>query len=178
MTELFLLYLFGLMHAGFAGFRESTGRNLRIRKARYVMRSVLRGLFIGQLAAIIIFLTLILLGALADDGDRLITSLQPACRTALWIWGSYTVLVLAAFVPYLSPSLEIKALSIVGVFSMLTLSLPVVMVIGAAVAFMQAPHAAAGILFAVSIAAVSAVEPVLAATGWSARDAARENGEA
>ncbi len=177
MSTLLGLYVLGLVHAGFAGFREATGRNMRIRKFRYLLRAVLRGLFIGQLAAIIIFLTLILMGGLSERNDELLSVLLPGCNAALWVYGIYTMMVFAAFVPYLYPSLELRALTIVAGFSMLTLSLPLVMVAGAATAFFIAPNIQVGVLFAVSIAAVSSVEPILAATGWSARDAARENGE-
>jgi hypothetical protein len=176
VSELLLLYALGLVHGGFAGFREATGRNLLIGKSRYYVRAIARGVIAAQAASMIIFLVLLAMFAASGDGPRLLEVLGGAGRAALTVYLGYTALVLAAYVPYLVPSLESRALTIVAVFGPLTLMLPVVMLAGAAAALIAVPRAEVAILFATSIAAVSLVEPTLAAGGWSLADAERLGG--
>jgi hypothetical protein len=171
---LLVLYLLGLVHAGFSGFREAAGRNLRIRKRRYFVRAVLRGLGLGQVAATIIFLVLLALDRASPDPEALFVTLGRAGERALAIYLAYTVLVLLAFVPYAFRSVEIRSLTVVAVFGPLTLLLPVVMLAGAAAAIVSVPTPEVAILFATSITAVSLVEPALAFLGFSKRDAARD----
>lgn len=167
MINLLCLYGLGLLHSGFAGYREATGRNLLIEKRRYYQRAVLRGLVAGQVAATIIFGVLLVMYSSAADPVALLATLGRAGRSALCVYVPYTTIVLAAFIPYLLPSLESRTLTIVAVFGPLTLLLPVVILVGAAAAVISVPTAEVAILFAVSIAAISAVEPVLAAGKWS-----------
>lgn len=59
-------------------------------------------------------------------------------------------------------------------FGPLTLMLPLVMVAGAGAAIVSEPRADVALLFAISIAAVSLVEPALAFFGFSRREAAHD----
>jgi hypothetical protein len=170
VKPLLVLYLLGLVHGGFAGFREAAGRNLRIRKAPYFVRAVLRGVAFGQVASTIIFLVIL---AMYLDDRAVLDTLGRAGERALTIYLGYTALVLLAFVPYAFPSVEIRSITIVAVFGPLTLLLPLAMLTGAAVAIAAVPRSEVALLFGVSIACVSLVEPALAYFGFSTRDAAR-----
>jgi hypothetical protein len=176
VSTLLILYGLGLLHAGFAGFREAAGRNLRIRKAGYFVKAVLRGVVLGQAAALIIFAVISIMYFGSPDGEALLATLGKAGESALAIYLGYTSLVLLAFVPYAFPSVEVRSLTIVAVFGPLTLMLPLVMLAGAAAAIVSVPRAEVAILFASSIAAVSLVEPALAHFGFSKREAARARG--
>ena len=174
MSVLLSLYALGLVHGGFAGFREAAGRNLRIRKHRYFVKAVLRGLLFAQLASILIFTAILIMYL---DDRSVLSTLGAAGENALQIYLAYTALVLLAFVPYAFPSVEVRSLTIVAVFGPLTLMLPLVMLAGAAAAIASVPRAEVAILFAVSIACVSLVEPALAFFGFSKRDADRDRCE-
>lgn len=171
MTVLFALYVLGLVHGGFSGFREAAGRNLRIRKRRYFFRAVVRGLLVAQVAATIIFAVILSMYLRQPD---VLATLSAAGERALIVYLGYTVLVLLAFVPYAFRSVEVRSLTIVAVFGPLTLMLPLVILAGAIAAIASTPRAEVATLFAVSITCVSLVEPALAYCGFSKRDAQRE----
>src|SRR6185436_11165402 len=123
MTPLFLLYLLGTVHACFAGYREAAGRNLRIRKRRYYLSATLRGLIAGQLAAALIVLTLLALGARLGSFELLFAALAPGCWAAVAVFGTYAAFVGLAFVFFAVPHPEVRTLTSVLVFGPFTLGL-------------------------------------------------------
>jgi hypothetical protein len=173
MIELVILWLFGSLHAGFAGIRESMGRNLLIRKRRYYFRAAVRGALVGQGASLLVVLTLAGMLSTAPDPGELLATLGAAGQSALAVYAPYTAVVLVTFIPYFVPSVEVRSLVICAVFGTLTLLLPVVILAGAVAAVVAVPRAEVAVLFLVSVASIALVEPVLAATGWSTREAAR-----
>ena len=176
MAELLVLYALGVAHGAFAGYREAAGRNLLVDKRRYYAAAVFRGVVAGNVAAVPILATLLWLNATDDDPARLADDLAAAGQSALAVYLAYTAAIGATFVLHAVPSLELRALTTIALFGPLTLALPFVILAGAAAALHTRPTFAVGALFAVSIAAVSLVEPALSWLGFSRRAARAAHG--
>ncbi|MBL8958184.1 MAG: hypothetical protein JNK82_45850 [Myxococcaceae bacterium] len=117
-----------VLDGGFAGYRARAGRFARIRRLGHDLRAVARGGFIGLFTfAIAVSLALALSGGALFD----VSSREAAARI-LWVAGGYAVLVIAAFVPFLTGSPDLRSLTTVVVFGPLTLLRPA-LIIGACV---------------------------------------------
>lgn len=171
MTPLVLLYLLGTVHACFAGYREAAGRNLRIRKTRYYVRGTVRGLVAGQVAAVLIGMTILALSARVGSLEALYAVVARGAWAAALVFGVYAALVGLAFVFFAFPHPEVRTITSVLVFGPFTLGLKAVIVAGAAVAIAIDPRFEVAALFAAGAGTMLAVEPALARLGWSKREA-------
>ncbi len=173
MIELAVLYLLGLLHACLAGYRDAAGRNHLISKTRYFRRATIRGFLVGQLAAGVILATLVGLLSSSPNPEDLLATLGHAGRGAIYVYLGYSSLVGLTFVLYAIPYVEVRSLCTVAIFGPLTLILPFVMIAGAIVAIVRTPEFEVVTLFAVSAGVMLSLDKILAAGGWSKREAER-----
>ena len=138
-----LVFLLVLLDGGFAGYRARAGRYARIRRLPHDLRAVAKGCAAGALVAVLAAAAAVALSAVSPTG-----ALDPHAREAahriLYVAGGYSVLVIAAFVPFLTGSPDLRSLTTVVLFGPLTLIRPV-LVIGACLlaAWGQSAHVAA-----------------------------------
>ncbi len=150
MTDVLLCLLVGalvVLDGGFAGYRARAGRYARIRRLPHDLRAVARGCGVGALAGLLAVAVALALSAVRPAAPQL---LDPQAREAahriLYVAGGYSVLVVAAFVPFLTGSPDLRSLTTVSLFGPLTLIRPA-LVVGACVfaAWGQGPHVAAAV---------------------------------
>ena len=159
MSDLVLgfgICLLVVLDGGFAGYRARAGRFARIRRLGHDLRAVGRGALAG-----LVTMALTVAAALAlSRGALFDVSSRDAALKVLWVAGGYSVLVIAAFVPFLTGSPDLRSLTTVVLFGPLTLLRPA-LVIGACLfaAWGQSAHVAAAV--AVGGALVLAQDVVL-----------------
>ncbi|MFJ5118310.1 hypothetical protein [Kitasatospora sp. NPDC088548] len=154
-----LLLLLGLLDAAFAGFRASSGRDGRIRRAAGNRRAALRGLAHGTpgLLAAAAVAGAVLLGS--DDPAARYRELDEAGLRMLVVYGPYSALVLGSLACYLVGPFRLSTLAMIIGLGPLTLLRPPVVVAGAVAAAWQSLPAAVVALTAG--VAVLLVEPVV-----------------
>jgi len=132
VTMLALLYLLATMDAAFIGYREAAGRSALIRKGAYYRRALLRGALWGQLAVLVASVALAAIYLAAADRAALASALLEAVRRMLLVYVPYAVVVVAAFVVRLLPSVDVRSLTSVLIFGPFLLARPAVVVAGVA----------------------------------------------
>ena len=164
MSDLLLCLAIGalvLLDGGFAGYRARAGRYARIRRLQHDLRAVRRGVLVAAGAVALAALIAIVLAAVRPgSGELLDSEARTAASRILWVAGCYSMLVIAAFGPFLSGSPDARSLTTVVLFGPLTLIRPL-MIIGACVAAAWGHRAAIVLAVAAGGALVLAQDVVL-----------------
>ena len=117
------LYSFFSLFCLFVGFRDAAGRNAKIRKNAYYIRSVTRSFLVGQAFFCVLFALAVFMRI-----DFLV--LEEVSARCVSIFGGYTVLVLCSFLPYSIPNWEVKSLSTVLLLGPMTMIQPIIICLG------------------------------------------------
>ena len=160
MTAL-VVYLLAVTDVAFVGYRTAAGRNGRIRKTRYFRRAVSAGLVLGHIPIAIGAAAVAVAVWTAADPAMAYASLIEAAEPMIYVYGVYATLVLSAFIPYFIAPLDYRVLASVAIFGPLTLVRPLVIVGGAAWAWVVAADTPTRICVAVAALSMVVFEPVL-----------------
>lgn len=128
MTAAILLGILVLFDAGLAGFRAAAGRDGRIAKGPYFRAAIGRS-FVGALGLLALNVGVVAALVLTGPAETWATMTQ-AAEYAVWIFGAFATVTLAAFAFWFSPIEEYRLLSTVIVLGPLTLLRPLVIVGG------------------------------------------------
>ena len=115
------LYLCATLLTIFVGFRDAIGRNAKINKKKYYLKSVVRSFFIGQVLLAVLYISAYLYGVDIDVIERF-------AQRCFLPFSTYITLVLLTFIPYLIPNWEIKSMITVLIFGPLTTGQPIVII--------------------------------------------------
>lgn len=135
----FLLWLLATIDAAFVGYREAAGRNALIDKKKYYLKAMLRGAIFGQIAVLISLAVILILLALSNEPAQFLEDLQNAGKRMLFVYIPFALIILAAFVIRLYPSVDIKSITSTVIFGPFTLLRPIVAVAGIIYGFINAP---------------------------------------
>ncbi len=156
-----ILALLALFDALLAGFRAAAGRDGRIEKTSYFRialgRTALAGLAmlainIGIVAALVLT---------AGDPDATWAELLRAGNLAIWIFGSFATITIAAFAFWFSPIPEYRLLSSIIVLGPLTLARPLVIAGGLGISASRSSEPRVWIAAAVAAITMLAFEHVV-----------------
>lgn len=161
MNDAVLLGVLGLFDAVFAGFRAAAGRDARLYKVDYYLRSVWLGAITGALVIAIVSALIAVTLSLSSNPNALFESYLQSARHLLWIYGIYATIVLLAMGMWTYPAPDIRVLASVLVLGPFTLIRPLVIVAGGAFALALATQYQVRALCAVAIALQLSIEPIL-----------------
>ena len=117
---MFFLYLCATLLTIFVGFRDAAGRNAKIKKTSYYVRSMVRSFCVGQIMLGFLF-------ACAYSMEQFdISIIEVIAQRCFLPFSFYIAIVLMTFIPYMIPNWEIKSLVTVLVFGPLTSIQPIV----------------------------------------------------
>ena len=127
---LFILFLLASLDGALCGCRTCMGRHPFIRKTKYYVSGVLRGVLAAQIAS---WLSLVLLLAIyfhSQDKTSLRLDLEAAAGRMLYVFLPYAVLVLANLAVRAVPSVDLRSATSVLFLGPLTALRPFVMILG------------------------------------------------
>ncbi|MEO1271348.1 MAG: hypothetical protein AAFX99_24915 [Myxococcota bacterium] len=158
---LIVLYALGVVLAGLMGCRHAMARDARIDKGRYLRRSIVFAVGIGQLNIALAALGLALGWLINPNPAELLATLHDAGLAALMVYGTYTLIVALTFVGYAVPNTEVRSLVTVAIFGPLTLIQPVVVLLGLVAALAVQPSLVVVVGFVPCVAFMLGFERVL-----------------
>ncbi|MCA8919367.1 MAG: hypothetical protein KDB68_10615 [Planctomycetes bacterium] len=155
------LFLLATLDAIFVGYRDATGRSGLVRKRSYYGRAMLRGGLVGQFPIAVIGVTVTLCFLHAPDFQGLWRAFEVYGETLIWVFAPYAVIVLLAFIPRLTPSVDVRSMTNVVVFGPFTAARPFLVVAASMLAAWRAPRIETLVLTGVIILCMLSLEPAL-----------------
>lgn len=161
-----LLYLMATLDSALVGFRVASGRNLHIRKRQYFRQSMRQSFIAGQcllLLSVAVVLAALRLegGAPEGPGGAVWQEYLRAGGSMLFVYGPYSVLVVAALALYLIPKTDSRSLATVVVLGPFTMLRPYVFLAGLAVCWATSPSLSARVLATFGVGLQLCLEPAL-----------------
>jgi hypothetical protein len=156
------LLVLALLDGTLCGFRAAAGRSGLTRKRAYYARAMRRA-FLTVAATELVFVTIA--GALwlaSGDRDALVADFAAAGRAALFVYGPYATLVLAALTLWAIPALDVRTLATVTILGPFTMIRPLVVAAGTIAAVWARPRAEVMVLACVVALAMGGLERWLA----------------
>jgi hypothetical protein len=131
-----LLWLLATLDGGFAGFRDAAGRSLHLELRPMYARNIGRGLLVAQ---VVCFVSLgPVLAGIGWGGASLEGPFMRAGSMLVAFFGVYATVVLSSLSIHLVPDPDVSSLSTVLVLGPLTLLRPVAILVGWALALLEA----------------------------------------
>ncbi|MCA8945855.1 MAG: hypothetical protein KDB29_06495 [Planctomycetes bacterium] len=155
------LFLLATLDAVFVGYRDATGRSGLVRKRSYYGRAMLRGGLVGQLPITAIAATVVLCFLLAPDFQGLWRAFEVYGKTLICVFAPYSAVVLLAFIPRLTPSVDVRSMTNVVVFGPFTALRPFLIVGATLLAAWQSPRIETVVLTGVIVLSMLSLEPAL-----------------
>ena len=137
-----LLWLLATLDAMFAGYRDAAGRCALIDKRRYDRRALLRGALAGQVVVVSVGLVVALLYGLSPQPVQLMGALHQAGQQLLVVYVPFALVVCAALLVRVIPSIDGRSLTSTLVLGPCTLIRPAVIVLGISLAIARTPQLA------------------------------------
>jgi len=163
-----LVWALASMDTTFVGFRDSAGRNPRVRKRTFFRTALLRGLLHGQLACVGVLAWIGLL-CWTLDAPTVIAQHRQVGIGMVEVYLPSALVVLGALSIYRVHHPDISSLASVLVLGPLTLLRPVVILAGGMWGLWQAPSMATASSVALALSWMLAIEPWLGRR-WRRRD--------
>jgi hypothetical protein len=161
MNDAVLLGVLVLFDAVFAGFRAAAGRDARLYKVDYYLRSAWLGAIAGALVIAIMSALIAVTLSVASSPSALFDGYLQSARHLLWVYGIYASIVLLAMGMWTYPAPDIRVLASVLVLGPFTLVRPLVIVAGCGFALALATQFQVRALCAAAIALQLSIEPML-----------------
>jgi hypothetical protein len=137
-VTLFVLFLLASLDGALCGCRTCMGRHPYIRKTKYYVMGVLRGVVAAQIASWISLLVLFITLSFTADRSLLRQDLESAAGRMLLVFLPYAALVLLNLALRLVPSIDLRSATSVFFLGPLTAIRPLVMIAGVLYGIWQA----------------------------------------
>ena len=130
--ELLSLYLLAVVDGSFVGYRDVVGRVPLLQKTREHATSYFWGFGLVHVMLALIALAVVIAISTTGTPELLIDELSLVTRRMLIVYGAYALSVVATFGLFALPIPELRGFVTLGIFGMLTLIRPMVILGGAA----------------------------------------------
>jgi hypothetical protein len=154
--KLVLLYLLCVIDAACSGYRAAAGRNALIYKGAYFRRAMRSGVLVGH-----VFMLLFGVLFLATHGMSADAAVEKASGGMLLVYIPYAIIIAAATVLRLCPSVDLKSIASVAIFGPLTFIRPPVAVLGLFVAATRSQSATVAVIGLAFVISMLFVEQIL-----------------
>lgn len=130
------LYLCALVDGLLSGHRDGLGRNPLHRKGKFYARALLRGMILVHAVLLVVVLmaaaSLWMAQGAQGPGVEVVLEAAATCaRVMILVYGSYAALIGLGLFSYILPVFELRSYITIGLFGILTIMRPLVIVVGA-----------------------------------------------
>lgn len=170
MIDLAILYVLAVIDGMFVGYRDAAGRNPKLDKRRYYLRAMLIGVGLVHLAMLVIAAVVMLSFWWAADTAAVFAAQEDFAATLRVVYLAYTGFVALTFCAYALPSYDLRSYVSVGLFGILTLVRPMVIIVGAIIAAVLVNELATWATCLAIVVTMGGLQPALDRLGWNQFD--------